>query len=126
MESYAHHQREDLSDLFVGRSIVRVELETGTLTLSDGTVLVLTANDGCSGCASGYYELTSLNTCDNIITRVKVVKRDAPKVARCEEGYVYSLFVFAEDKRINVARIEGDDGNGYYGTGFTIHVKGQA
>lgn len=123
MDGYEYNQRDDLSDLFVGRSVVSVNLETSTLVLSDGTELLITANDGCTGCASGFYELTSLNTCDNIITRVKVVKRDAPRVARCEEGYVYSIFVFADNKRINIARVEGDDGNGYYGSGFTISVR---
>jgi hypothetical protein len=39
-----------------------------------------------------------------------------------EDGHVYRLFVYAANDRINVLSVEGDDGNGYYGTGFTLTV----
>lgn len=35
----------------------------------------------------------------------------------------YKIFVFCEDTRINLVDVSGSDGNGYYGTGYTITVK---
>ena len=37
--------------------------------------------------------------------------------------YSYSIFVLAEDNRIKVLQVDGDDGNGYYGTGYRILVR---
>jgi hypothetical protein len=34
----------------------------------------------------------------------------------------YRIFVFADAVEINVAEFVGSDGNGYYGTGFTLTV----
>lgn len=34
----------------------------------------------------------------------------------------YQIFVFADNRPINLATFEGDDGNGYYGTGFWVEV----
>lgn len=34
----------------------------------------------------------------------------------------YKIFVFCEDTRINLLQVDGDDGNGYYGSGYTIKV----
>ena len=59
----------------------------------------------------GWYYLTALNSCDNAITNVEVSINDAETV--------FSIFVFAENKQINMVTYEGDD-NGYYGTGFYL------
>ena len=40
-----------------------------------------------------------------------------------DEGYSYKIFVYAEDKRIKILQVDGSDGNGYYGTGYSILVK---
>lgn len=43
-----------------------------------------------------------------------------------EWGYeqtVYKIFVIACEERINILSVAGDDGNGYYGTGYEIYVK---
>lgn len=39
-----------------------------------------------------------------------------------ENAYRYTLYVYAENKRIAAAVVEGDDGNGYYGTGYRIRL----
>jgi hypothetical protein len=38
------------------------------------------------------------------------------------DGY-YRIFVFADNRRINVASFDGSDGNGYYGTGWWLAVS---
>jgi hypothetical protein len=77
--------------------------------------------------------LASLNGCDNIITNVEVEDHSDSDYAECaacgktscyehdNPGY-YRIFVYAEDKKINLASFEGSDGNGYYGTGWWLAV----
>jgi hypothetical protein len=90
-----------------------VDDQTAELTLDNGVVLVAEGNEGCGGCGNGWYYLTALNTCDNAITNIEVVE---------ENEEVYSIYVYAEDNRINLLTFEGGD-NGYYGVGYTLYVK---
>ena len=39
------------------------------------------------------------------------------------EEHCYKIFVYAENKKIKLLQCDGDDGNGYYGTGYHIEVK---
>ena len=39
------------------------------------------------------------------------------------DEYSYKIFVYAENKKIKIVQVDGDDGNGYYGTGYSIAVK---
>lgn len=75
-----------------------------------------------SGCSSGWYELTALNDCENVITRAEVTEEPVDSDDGRDEFLRYTLFVFADNQKVNLATVEGDDGNGYYGTGFTIVV----
>ena len=61
--------------------------------------------------------MEELNKCDNAITDVELVydKRNSDEVIQ--------IFVIAEDKRIKIIDVQGDEGNGYYGRGFTIYVE---
>lgn len=116
-----HSEKQKISELFVGRTVAKVDEDR--LRLDDGTELRIVANEGCGGCSSGWYELKALNGCENVITRAEVV--DAKKDPKNEYGdeRIYTLFVYADNQKINLATIEGYDGNGYYGTGFEIVVK---
>lgn len=144
-----HLPSEDrLRELLAGKKIVNAHMAdeppdpssytsgpTGYLTLSDGLVLKVWGHDGGCACSSGCYPLAVLNDCDNIITNVEVEERPDEDYGPCRTcgerncyeddhdnaGY-YRIFVFAEDKRINIASFEGSDGGGYYGTGFWIDV----
>lgn len=115
----AWDEAEKLNTLFVGKKIVEVDKTSGKLVLSDGTKLVLEANEGAMGCGCGDYDLTMLKRCNNAITSVAVeVKTQKAK----EESKKYTLFVYTEHQKIAAAKVEGDDGTGYYGTGFHITV----
>lgn len=113
-ETIYHSETDSLAQLLVGRKVVNVADDI--LTLDNGTLLQVEANEGCGGCSSGWFELTELNTCDNVITSVTVDSR--------EEGYddVYSLFVYAENTQIKLIEATGSVGNGYYGAGYRINV----
>lgn len=110
----------ELEKLLVGRKIVSAERipefgwEVGRLILDDGTELELEGNEGCGGCAAGWFSLTNLNQVDNVITRVWI---------DTDEETIYKVFVFADNEAINLATFTGDDGNGYYGTGFSVSVR---
>jgi hypothetical protein len=109
-----------INDLFFGRKVVKVSDDR--LRLDDGTELRVVPNQGCGGCSAGWYELKALNGCDNAITRAEVVEEQVVGEAEWDEERRYTLFVYADNQKINLATVEGDDGNGYYGTGFEIVV----
>lgn len=126
-EQWIGHWEEDkLREVLVGRKIVDAELKEegwnpeGVLTLDDGTKLVLEGNEGGCACSSGDYFLKSVAKVDNIITNVTI--REDPAEDYGDGEGVYEIYVIADNEQINVARFEGDDGNGYYGTGFSVRV----
>ena len=117
---YDCYDESKITELLFGRKVKVVN--ENELLLDNGLVLEIQANEGCGGCASGWYQLKELNGCDNAITNVEFV---------CEgindgDGWddtSYKIFVLAEDTRIKLLQVDGTDGNGYYGTGYSIVVK---
>lgn len=110
---------EAVTNLLLGRKVVKVDDKT--LSLDNGTTLTLEGNDGGCACSAGCYDLVELNGVDNVITRVEFFDDPAGDDYEGGEG-VYQIFVFADNEKINLARFEGSDGNGYYGTGYSITV----
>ena len=121
-----HDDTDDIRALLLGRRIV--EVTDDHMLLDNGTTVLVAPNDGCGGCSSGgYWMVGDIASVDNIITTVEL---DQTSRETNHHGYkntysVYKVFVVAEDQRFNLFTIEGDDGNGYYGTGFTLHVREQ-
>lgn len=111
---------KEIEELLLYRKIVKVESDT--LYLDNGTELKVEANKGCGGCNSGWYEIIELNECDNVITNVECVTEEVES-DYWSEDYSYKIFVYAEDRKIKILQVDGSDGNGYYGTGYTIYVK---
>lgn len=107
---------DELASLLVGRTVAKVA--NNELLLDDGTRLELVGNYGCAGCTSGGYDLTELNGCGNIVTKVEL--ENLPHDGDGEG--VYRIFVYADNQRINLATFTGSDGNGWYGTGYSITV----
>lgn len=119
---YYHNQQAKIESLLMGRKVTKVDKDK--LLLDDGTILILRGNEGC-GCSAGNYALTELNGTDNIITAVEFEDNpdyDDRFVDENDEGGYYRIFVYADDKKINMAEFDGSDGNGYYGTGYSIEV----
>jgi hypothetical protein len=86
-----------------------LKVSDGTLLLDNGTVLRIRPN---SGCPSGYYEITALNDCENVITRVEVITgaEYTDPTDGDSDKTVYRIFVYAENKQINLLSVEGSDG----------------
>lgn len=133
IKTYSEGQAEEIAAVLVGRRIVEAEMGTfdypergwagkaeGRLVLDDGTVLYLTGNDGGCACSAGCYPLNRVSKVDNVITSARV---EASPHGDYDDGEgAYRIFVFADNEEINAAEFVGTDGNGYYGTGFTLTV----
>lgn len=113
--------RSRLNEVFVGHTVTVASDDT--LTLDDGTVLHIVANEGAWGCGCGSYLITELNGCNNIITGCKIVTDEPEPYSTSEDAHIYRLFVYSGHRRINLLTVEGDDGTGMYGTGFAIYVQ---
>ena len=103
----------EVEKLLIGRKVIEVTIDDkqdARLLLDNGVVLRTCGNQGCGGCWNGWYFLEELNRCDNAITSVEVVN---------ESDEQFSIFVFADNTKINLVTYEGQD-NGYYGTGFRL------
>lgn len=117
---YYENNEEEIRELLLYRKVVKVE--GNTLILDNGTELTFKGNEGCS-CGNGWYYVTELNECDNVITNVEFVRDDDIKNKDSDDDISYKIFVYAEDRHIKLAQIDGNDGNGFYGTGYTLYVK---
>ena len=117
---YEYNEEDKIRDLLMYRKVVKVE--NNTLTLDNGLKLEVCGNVGCGGCYSGWYDVTELNECDNVITNVEFVCEDIDD-SNSYNDTSYKIFVYAEDKKIKLLQVDGSDGNGYYGTGYSIIVK---
>ena len=134
-DTYDQEALGPLRDALIGRSVVSVQLggdrcwvdsdfAEGRITLDDGTELLLAGNEGCGGCSNGWFELRRLNDMPiNGITNVEIGYEDRGYGEDYDQNpEIYRIFVLAQDGRFELATIEGDTGNGYYGTGFWFSV----
>lgn len=118
MTRYDETDDAGIAALLTGRKVTKVAEDA--VLLDDGTRLQFVGNDGGCACSSGCYDLTELNGVDNVITRVELVNE--PDDDMSPDDGTYRIFVYADNERINLATFVGTDGNGYYGTGYQIHV----
>jgi hypothetical protein len=117
-------------EALIGRRIVATEIvddsygaTRGTLTLDNGVVLEVEANEGGCSCGAGDYFLRSANTVDNVITNALVTATPTDPDDEWNEDWAYSIFVFTAHEALAAIEIDGSDGNGYYGTGFSLRVR---
>ena len=121
MNELYFEEEEKIKELLMYRKIVKVDEDT--LYLDNGVELQVLPNEGCGGCSNGWYGIEELNGCDNAITDVEFECDRINPDDNWSEEYSYKIFVFAEDTKIKIVQVDGDDGNGYYGTGYSIRVK---
>jgi hypothetical protein len=111
---------EYIKQLLIGHTISKVN--ENILELDNGIKLKFKGNDGCI-CGAGRYDITELNDCKNIITNVEFEDKIIDEDSYGDE-HKYSIFVYAENKKIKLLQCDGDDGNGWYGTGYHIDIIG--
>ena len=115
---YVPEHEEIIKKLLIGHSVKKVK--NNILELDNGTQLEFYGNDGCC-CGAGCYDITELNDCENIITNVEFT--DSVEEDKWGDVHCYRIFVYAENKEIKLLQCDGDDGNGWYGTGYHIKVR---
>lgn len=110
-----------INSIFVGRSIVAADKDLGILTLDNGVLVKVVPNTG-GCCSAGDYFLTNIKKFENVITSAKVKVSENSKTHKTT--YKLAVYGVGVKNHETVATITGDDGNGYYGTGFELYVMG--
>lgn len=126
---------EEYTKILRGRYITNITLTdmdndgyalTATLTLDNDTTLTVEANEGCGGCANGWYHITRAFYRGNKTARIMNARVEYSQDDNYVDGYeVYTIFVMIEGNQtqLPLATLRGDDGPGAYGTGFTLTVR---
>lgn len=109
---------KEIKELLLGHKIVADEL-TGSLLLDNGILLYINPNIGCDGCGSGDYYLQHITSVNNAITNVEFIEEYDDDDFNYKH---YKIFVIADGMTTELLDVYGTDGNGYYGTGYTIDV----
>lgn len=119
--SRVYYDNDDLSPVLAGRYVTKVDGDT--LTLDNGLMLEFEGNEGCT-CGSGTYDLTKLFQRGTPTARIMSADVTTRLTDEDDEysDVIYTLFVIVDDERLPLAEFEGNDGNGYYGSGFRVTV----
>lgn len=107
---------KEIEDLLLGHKVTADDYDK--LILDNGVVLQINPNIGCGGCESGNYYLQHISSVNNAITNVEFVEEYDDD---CYYEH-YRIFVIADGMTTELLDVYGTDGNGYYGTGYTIDV----
>lgn len=107
---------KEIEELLLGHKIAVDDYDN--LVLDNGVVLRINPNIGCGGCEYGNYYLEHIASVNNVITNVEFVEEFEDD---CYYEY-YKIFVIADGMTTELLDVYGTDGNGYYGTGYTIDV----
>lgn len=107
---------KEIEELLLGHKVTVDDYDN--LVLDNGVVLKIYPNIGCYGCESGNYYLQHISSVNNAITNVEFVEEFE------DDLYYehYRIFVIADGMTTELLDVYGTDGNGYYGTGYTIDV----
>lgn len=122
VKTVEHNNEKDIEDILIGRKVVDVE-GNAILVLDNGMKLLVEPNRGCGGCESGWYNIEHITSCNNVITNVEFDCYDEEdKRSYYTNCTHYKIFVIADGIRTELLDVYGTDGNGYYGTGYSIDV----
>lgn len=107
---------KEIEELLIGHKVTVDDYDN--LVLDNGVMLQINPNIGCGGCESGNYYLEHIASVNNAITNVEFVEEFEDD---CYYEH-YKIFVIADGMTTELLDVYGTDGNGYYGTGYTIDV----
>lgn len=107
---------KEIEELLLGHKVTVNDYDN--LVLDNGVVLQINPNIGCGACESGNYYLEHISSVNNAITNVEFVEEFEDD---CYYEH-YKIFVIADGMTTELLDVYGTDGNGYYGTGYTIDV----
>lgn len=110
--------KKEIEELLLGHKVVAYEADN-LLVLDNGVLLQINPNIGCNGCGSGSYYLRHITSVNNAITNVEFVEEYDDDKYQYKH---YKIFVIANGMTTELLDVCGTDGNGWYGTGYTIDV----
>lgn len=124
-KTLSYMDEEEIRETLMGRKVVHVSVFSREIELDDGVVLTIEPNEGGCSCGAGDYFLEELNTNDNVITKVEFAEelQDPTGDAGWDTAKRYRIYVYGDNGKINLATIDGDDGSGYYGSGYSVVVR---
>lgn len=114
--TFCEEDEKEIEELLLGHKVTVDDYDD--LVLDNGVVLKIYPNIGCYGCESGNYYLQHISSVNNAITNVEFVEEFEDD---CYYEH-YRIFVIADGMTTELLDVYGTDGNGYYGTGYTIDV----
>ena len=127
---------EEYTKILRGRYITNITLTdmddegyalTATLTLDNDTTLTVEANEGCGGCANGWYHITRAfyrgNRCARIMNAHVEYTCNENDIRDGWEKYTIFVMIDGNETQLPLLTAQGDDGPGAYGTGFTLTVR---
>lgn len=122
-KTLCEQNEKEIEELLLGHKVTVDDYDN--LVLDNGVMLQINPNIGCGGCESGNYYLEHIASVNNAITNVEFVNEheDSEYDDFDAEYYQhYKIFVIADGMTTELLDVYGTDGNGYYGTGYTIDV----
>jgi hypothetical protein len=115
-KTLCEQNEKEIEELLLGHKVTVDDYDN--LVLDNGIMLQINPNIGCGGCESGNYYLEHIASVNNAITNVEFVEEFEDD---CYYEH-YKIFVIADGMTTELLDVYGTDGNGYYGTGYTIDV----
>ena len=115
-KTLCEQNEKEIEELLLGHKVTADGYDK--LILDNGVVLQINPNIGCGACESGNYYLEHISSVNNAITNVEFVEEFEDD---CYYEH-YKIFVIADGMTTELLDVYGTDGNGYYGTGYTIDV----
>lgn len=115
-KTFCEQNEKEIEELLLGHKVTVDDYDN--LVLDNGVVLQINPNIGCGACESGNYYLEHISSVNNAITNVEFVEEYDDD---CYYEH-YKIFVIADGMTTELLDVYGTDGNGYYGTGYTIDV----
>lgn len=115
-KTLCEQNEKEIEELLLGHKVTVDDYDN--LVLDNGVVLQINPNIGCGACESGNYYLEHISSVNNAITNVEFVEEFEDD---CYYEH-YKIFVIADGMTTELLDVYGTDGNGYYGTGYTIDV----
>ena len=115
-KTLCEQNEKEIEELLLGHKVTADDYDK--LILDNGVVLQINPNIGCGACESGNYYLEHISSVNNAITNVEFVEEFEDD---CYYEH-YNIFVIADGMTTELLDVYGTDGNGYYGTGYTIDV----
>lgn len=112
---------EDIAEELIGKTIVEVDEQESTITLSDGAVLEFEDTVDC--CAWFFAELTSGNLTDNAITSVVCENVEGDKRGADWVSDNWILHVLAADKNVVDINVYGDEASGFYCHSIILNIR---